>query len=124
MRSLTFLTIFEQREVHSITVQRTKKIPEKNFGNKDAKIGHFHCFSDMKAGSASMMKVGCCVFLCSKKLLIIKVIINSDCFFQNRSLKSAFEILNKKQLSIIYLLFSRLFIMNNRLSSWIRKLLT
>ena len=52
-----------------------------------------------------------------KKLLIIKIIINSDCFSQNKSLKSAFEILNKKQLGFLLSLF-RLFIMHNRVSSY------
>ena len=37
---------------------------------------------------------------------------NNDCFTQNRSLKSAFEILNKKQLGFL-LSLSRLFIINN-----------
>ena len=39
-----------------------------------------------------MMKVGCCVFLFWKKLLIIKVIIKSDCFSQNMFLKSAVKL--------------------------------
>ena len=26
---------------------KNKKIPEKSFSNKDAKIGHFHCFPEM-----------------------------------------------------------------------------
>ena len=37
-----------------------------------------------------------------KRLLIVKVIINSDCF-SNRFLKSAFEILSKKQLGFFFL---------------------
>ena len=43
IESLVFLTIFEQREVRDITVQRTKESQRKIFSNKDAKIGHFHC---------------------------------------------------------------------------------
>ena len=47
-----------------------------------------------------MIKVGCCVMLelFWKKLLIIKVIMNSDCFSKNTSLKSALILLNRKQL--------------------------
>ena len=45
--NLTFLTIFEQSEVRFITLRRTKKIPEKNFSNKDEKIDHFYYFPGM-----------------------------------------------------------------------------
>ena len=41
---------------------------------------------------------------------------NSDYFSQNRSLRSASEILNKKELGFL-LPLSRLFIMKNRVSS-------
>ena len=48
---------------HNCTKNK-KKPQRKIFGNKDAKIGHFHHFPEMKAGSASMMNVGCCVQNC------------------------------------------------------------
>ena len=83
------------------------------FSNKDAKIDHFHYFPEMLSQHDESRAL--CPELFRKKLAI-KVIINSDCFSQNRSLKFAFEILNKKQLGFL-LSLSRLSIMNNRVSS-------
>ena len=91
IKVVTCLTIFKQREVRSILVLIAKRKSQKKiFSDKDAKICHFHSFSEKQAGSASMTKVECCVMLelFWKKLLILKVIRISDCFSQNRSLKS------------------------------------
>ena len=74
----------------------SKKSQRKMFSNKDAKIGHFHCFPDVSCLSQHDESWALGPELFKKKLLIIKVIINSDCFSQNRSMKSAFEILHNK----------------------------
>ena len=90
---------------------KEQKISQRNiFSNKDAKLGHFHCFPEMLAGSGSMTKADHYVQNC---LLIIKAIINSDCFSQNRPMKFGFEILKVMLLLFLF----RLFVMNNRVSS-------
>ena len=92
-RSLTFLTIFRQREVCSITVLMTKIIPEKTLSNKDAKISHFTTSLKSKLAQPAVEKSDVVVEVFWNKLLtrIIKAIINSDCFSQNRSFKSALK---------------------------------
>ena len=59
MQSLSFRT--KRGAFHNCTKNKTKS-QRKICSNKDAKIAHFHYFPEMQAGSASMMKVGCCVF--------------------------------------------------------------
>ena len=47
MEKFNFPNDFRQREMRSITVQRTQKCQRKIFSNKDANIGNFHCSSEM-----------------------------------------------------------------------------
>ena len=95
--------------MRTITVQRTKKSRRKILATKTQRY-----FPEMYAFISQHDESRVLCFSVLKEIIFIKVIINSDCFSQHRSLKSALKYLTKA--SKFFLMLFKLFIMSNRVS--------